>query len=204
VALVANVRGMVMDGPISTPNQGTNLAKHIVSVEHEHWKIPDGTILASIYKRVAGFILDVIFVMSILSILGGRFEGQFRVMLAWDLGILTSPDFHHSLAWWAAILLSHFLYWRYTGLIFSRSLGQRMMGLAIVRENGDSMNSKDWDVRSIRKLLYLVPLLNVYIIYRDLLRIHLRHTHQSDIDLAAGSIVAIANSLPIAHRSSIK
>jgi uncharacterized RDD family membrane protein YckC len=193
-----------MDGPISTHNQVTNLAKHIVSVEHDHWKIPDGTILAPIFKRSAGFLLDVIFVMSILSILGGRFDGQFRVMLAWDLTTWTSTDFHHSLSWTFAILMSHFLYWRYTGLIFSRSLGQRMMGLAIVKENGDAMDSKNWDQRAIRKLLYLIPIVNLWAISRDLLRIHKRHTHQSEIDLAAGSIVAIANSLPISYRSPIK
>ncbi len=85
MALVANVRGMRMEGPISMKNDVTNLAKHIVSVEHEHWKMPDGTILAPIYKRAAGFILDVIFVMSILSIFGGSFEGQYRVMLAWEV-----------------------------------------------------------------------------------------------------------------------
>ena len=204
MALVANVRGMRMEGPISMKNDVTNLAKHIVSVEHEHWKIPDGTILAPIYKRAAGFILDVIFVMSILSIFGGSFEGQYRVMLAWDLGVWTSPDFHHSLAWSIAILLTHFLYWRYTGLMLSRSLGQRIMGLAIVRENGDPMKSNDWDRRAIRKLMYLIPIVNIWVIYRDLIRIHLRHTHQSEIDLTVGSIVAIANSLPVAHRSPIK
>ena len=78
------------------------------------------------------------------------------------------------------------------------------MGLAILQENGDPMNSKDWDRRSIRKLIYLIPILNIWAFYRDLIRIHLRHTHQSEIDLAVGSIVAIANSLPVAHRSPIK
>tara|TARA_B000000609_G_scaffold71092_1_gene53268 strand:+ start:5891 stop:6505 length:615 start_codon:yes stop_codon:yes gene_type:complete len=204
LALAADVKGMRMEGPISTHGQVTNLAKHIVSVEHDHWKIPDGTILAPIYKRVAGFILDVIFVMSVLSILGGRFDGQFRVMLAWDLTTWISPDFHHSLAWTIAILLSHFLYWKYSGLRFSRSLGQRIMGLAIVQENGDPMNSKNWDIRSFRKLLYLIPILNLWFISRDLFLIHKRHTHQSQIDLSAGSIVAIANSLPVAHRGPIK
>ena len=54
LALAADVKGMTMEGPISTHGQVTNLAKHIVSVEHDHWKIPDGTILAPIYKRAAG------------------------------------------------------------------------------------------------------------------------------------------------------
>ena len=204
LALAADVKGIGMEGPISTHGQVTNLAKHIVSVEHEHWKIPDGTILAPIYKRIAGFLLDVIFVMSILSILGGRFDGQFRVMLAWDIVTWISPDFHHSLAWTIAILLTHFLYWRYTGLRFSRSLGQRVMGLAIVKENGDAMESKNWDLRAFQKLFYLIPILNLWLISRDLYRIHKRHTHQSQIDLRAGSIVAIANSLPVAYRGPIQ
>ncbi|CAI8231977.1 MAG: Uncharacterised protein [Methanobacteriota archaeon] len=189
---------MALD-PISTHGGITNLAKHIVSVEHEHWKIPDGTILAPVHKRAGAFMLDVIFVNALLSILSGS-----RVMLAWNLSMWTSADWDHSFAWAIAILFGHFLYWRYTGLILSRSLGQRLLGLAIVRDNGDAMESEDWDRRSVRKLLYLLPIINIWFIVRDVFRMHQRHTHQSEIDLAAGSIVAIANSLPVAHRGPIR
>ncbi len=109
-----------------------------------------------------------------------------------------------SLIAWTMLSSLSFLYWKYSGLRFSRSLGQRIMGLAIVQENGDPMNSKNWDIRSFRKLLYLIPILNLWFISRDLFLIHKRHTHQSQIDLSAGSIVAIANSLPVAHRGPIK
>ena len=77
---------MAMD-PISTHGGVTNLAKHIVSVEHGHWNIPDGTILAPIHKRAGAFMLDVIFVNTLFSILSGS-----RVMYAWSLSMWTSSD----------------------------------------------------------------------------------------------------------------
>ena len=87
---------------------------------------------------------------------------------------------------------------------FSRSLGQKIMGLAVLAEDGSAMTSQMWDQRSRRKLIFLFPIVNIIFGIRELLRISSRHTHQSNMDLHVGSIVAQANSLPPASRRHIK
>ena len=81
-----------------------------------------------------------------------------------------------------------------TGLRYSRSLGQRMFGIAVLAEDGSAMTSKMWDQRARRKLIFLIPILNIIQGIRELARISQRHTHQSNIDLHVESIVAHADS----------
>ena len=85
-----------------------------------------------------------------------------------------------------------------------RSLGQRWFGLAVVREDGEPLQRSDCGRRSISKLRYLIPLLNLYFLYVDGRYIRTRHTHQSSIDLACASIVVVANSLPPAKRIHLR
>ena len=66
------------------------------------------------------------------------------------------------------------------------------------------MTSKMWEIRALKKLAYLIFPFSIYFGAYDLARISQRHTHQSNIDLRVGSIVAHANSLPPANRKHIK
>ncbi len=79
-----------------------------------------------------------------------------------------------------------------------------MFGIAVLAEDGSAMTSQMWDQRSRRKLVFLIPILNIIQGIRELARISQRHTHQSNIDLHVGSIVAHADSLPPANRKHIK
>ena len=79
-----------------------------------------------------------------------------------------------------------------------------MFGIAIVCEDGSGVTSKMWDTRALGKLLYMLPILNIIIGAYELARISQRHTHQSNLDLKVGTIVAHANSLPPASRRNIK
>jgi hypothetical protein len=88
--------------------------------------------------------------------------------------------------------------------MFSRSLGQRMFGLAVVCDDGSGVTGEMWDRRSLRKLIYLLPIVNLYFGAYEMARISQRHTHQSNIDLEIGTIVAHADSLPPASRRHIK
>jgi len=56
----------------------------------------------------------------------------------------------------------------------------------------------------MKKLIYLIFPFSFYFAAYDLARISQRHTHQSNVDLRVGSIVAHANSLPPANRKHIK
>ena len=187
------------DSPISLQGGGT-LAKQIVTAEEGgHWPVPEGTILASGVRRTAALCVDVVIVTTILMV---ATSGQ--IIDAWNLTLWASSSFHHALAMVAILLVSHWLYWRLTGLRYSRSLGQRMFGIAVLAEDGSAMTSQMWDQRAWRKLVFLIPILNIIQGVRELARISQRHTHQSNIDLHVGSIVAHADSLPPANRKHIK
>ncbi|MEE2629676.1 MAG: RDD family protein [Candidatus Thermoplasmatota archaeon] len=185
------------ESPISIQAGGT-LAKAIVS-QGEHWSVPDGAILASWMLRVAAFLVDVVIVNSVLMLISRQ-----EIMNAWNLSLWNSADFHYALAFSVTILASHWLYWRLTGLAYSRSLGQKMFGIAIVCDDGSGVTSKMWDRRAAGKLLYLLPLVNLYFAVYEIARISQRHTHQSNLDLKVGTIVAQAESLPPASRRHIR
>jgi hypothetical protein len=186
------------DSPISI-HGGVTLAKAIVSQEQGHWSVPDGAILASWARRMASFVIDVTIVYSILNLTTGG-----MVTNALNITLWSSSEFHYSVAFAAILLTSHWLYWRVTGLVFSRSLGQKMLGIAIVKDDGGAVTSKMWDVRALGKLLYLIPVVNLYFGIYELARISQRHTHQSNLDLRVGTIVAHSESLPPGSRRHIK
>ncbi len=145
------------------------------------------------------FVIDVTIVYSVLNLSTGR-----MVANALNVRLWASSDFHYSVAFAAILLASHWLYWRVTGLAFSRSLGQKMLGIAVVKDNGDEVTSEIWDNRAFGKLLYLIPVLNIYFGIYELARISQRHTHQSNLDLRVGTIVAHSASLPPGSRRHIR
>ena len=112
-------------------NRATSVAKAIVAESDDHWSVPEGTILASTMRRAVSFVDDEIIVTTILMI-----ATRSMIRNAWNLTLWTTPEFHFALAFALVLLTSHWLYWRVTGVIFSRSLGQRMFGLAVVCDDG--------------------------------------------------------------------
>ncbi len=187
------------DSPIQLNVGGGTLAKQIVSSEQGHASLPDGVILASGVRRVAAFTTDVVIVTTILMVVTSG-----RILNAWNLTLWSSLDFHYSLAHALVLIVAHWLYWRLTGLAYSRSLGQRLFNLAVVAEDGSALTSEMWDSRSFRKLVLLIPLVNLYVGAYELARISQRHTHQSNVDVHVGSIVAHSDSLPPASRRHIR
>ena len=187
------------DSPISLQG-GMNPAKQILSAEEGgHWPVPEGTILASGVRRVAALSVDVVIVTTILMV-----ASKWQIMNAWNVTLWTSANFHYAAAMALILFVSHWLYWRWTGLRYSRSLGQRMFGLAVIAEDGSAMTSQMWDQRALRKLIFLIPIANIVVGVIEIRRISSRHTHQSNIDLHVGSIVTHADSLPPASRRHIK
>ena len=51
-----------------------------------------------------------------------------------------------------------------------------MFGIAVLAEDGSAMTSKMWDQRARRKLIFLIPILNIIQGIRELARISQRHT----------------------------
>ena len=141
------------DSPVS-PLRGGTLAKQIAVAAEEggHWPVPEGTILASGVRRIAALSVDIVIVTTILMV-----ATRGRIIDAWESGtIWGSSNFDYSLAMASLILGAHWLYWRWTGLRYSRSLGQRMFGIAVLAEDGSAMTSKMWDQRAGRKLIFLI------------------------------------------------
>jgi len=197
-----------VDLPMEIPQTGPISLSGGGAEQEGHWPIPEGVVLASMPKRVGAWMLDMIFVMGVLLLLttlvGG---GGANILRAFDYSLPFEGGRSAALFGvnWFLILTGHFLYFRHTGMRFSRSLGQRWFGLAVVREDGEVLSSSGWDGRALMKLRYLIPLLGQFWFGpRDVLLAHRRHTHQSSVDLKVASIVAVADSLPPACRAHIR
>jgi|TARA_B110000495_G_C23002953_1_gene592103 hypothetical protein len=187
------------ESPISINSGSGTLAKVIVSQKDGHWSIPEGTILASRVDRLAAFVLDVIMMNTVLVLVT-----KAGIFYAWNVSMWVSSEFHYSLGMAFVIFAAHWLYWRWTGIYFSRSFGQKLFGLAIVADDGSEMTGEMWDKRVLNKIVYLIPIIGWYNGIYDLARIEQRHTHQSNIDLRVNSIVVKAYSLPPFNREHIK
>lgn len=198
---------MAQGNPISIHGDGLTLAKEAVQGTSGHWPVPEGTILAPLWKRISAFMLDTIVVMGVLylitSILGGQ-AGS--IVQAYNIGLLFDGGRSTALVIvnWFLIFSATYFYHKYLVSSLGRSLGQRWFGLAVVREDGEPLQRLDCGRRAISKLRYMIPLLNFIFAVYDARHIHRRHTHQSSIDLACASIVVIANSLPPGKRLHLK
>ena len=145
------------DSPISINKGSTTIAKALVSEDGGHWPVPEGTILASGMRRIVSFVVDTVIVSSILLLATGG-----DLINVWNLTLWASADFHYALAMLFILLISHWLYWKYTGLYYSRSFGQKLMGLAVLAEEGSEMTSKMWEIRAMKKLGYFIFTLSIY------------------------------------------
>ena len=186
--------------PISIHSGGFSLAREAVAKqERSAWPMPEGVILAGASRRSAALIIDMTLLSAILTV-----ATRGRIVNIWNSDLLFSTSFHYWIVMVLILTGSTWLYFRLTGVVFSRSLGQRMFSLAIVAEDGSEMTSAMWDRRSRGKLLFLIPLFNIYHAAYEVQRIRQRHTHQSNLDRNIGSIVVISNSLPPALRRHLR
>ena len=129
---------MEHDNPISIHGKGPTLAKVAVQSEGGHWPVPEGTILAPLWKRISAYMLDTVVVMGVLIIATGSW-----IAYAWNLDALFSSEWAFVLVNWALILSFNYLYHKYTVHSMGRSLGQRWFGLAVVREDGEPLQRMD-------------------------------------------------------------
>ena len=158
------------DSPISLSPSGGSLARVIVAEQNtDHWKIPEGTILASATRRGTAFAIDVVIVTTVLMLVT-----RFQLMNVWNLK--TWEDFHTSFSGvYFHIVGITLALLEANGIRFSRSLGQRSMGLAVLVDDGSEMTSEMWDCRAFRKLVYLIPVVNLIVGSYEVARIFQRH-----------------------------
>ena len=170
-----------------------NIAKKIMS------QISEGNIVIAIWwKRAIAYILDSIFIIGVLMLLTNG-----RISDAWDLNLLLY-DKRYFINWFL-LFAGFWLYYKYTGKIMQRSLGQRFMKLAIIYGDGTIVPENNWGKRSFYKLRYALPLpIGLIIGIIDLIRIMRSDTHQSRIDWYTNTIVVMDWSLPVEIRTILK
>ena len=174
-----------------------NIAKKIVS---ESFK--ENLVIAIWWKRAMAFVLDAIFIIGVLVICT-----KGRISYAWELYILIENP-SETIIWflvnWFLIFAASWLYFKYSGRLMQRSLGQRFLKLAIIYGDGTMMPENNWEKRAFYKLRYLLPIIGVFIGILDLIKIMRSETHQSRIDWYTNTIVVMDWSLPSEIRVLLK
>jgi|TARA_B100001540_G_C15732674_1_gene608361 hypothetical protein len=174
-----------------------NIAKQMVADLSK-----ENIVIAIWWKRAFAFVLDIIFILGTLVLFTSG-----RITFAWEFIILfenPSETIFWFLINWFLIFAAFWLYFKYSGRIMQRSLGQRFLKLAIIYGDGTMMPEKNWEKRAFYKLRYLLPLIGIIIGIIDLIKIMRGETHQSRIDWYTNTIVVMDWSLPSEIRVLLK
>ena len=174
-----------------------NIAKNLVSELSS-----DNIVIALWWKRAVAFVLDVIFIIGILVLFTNG-----RILFASEIYYLIE-DPKGTFSWflinWFLILGSFWLYFKYSGKIMQRSLGQRFMKLAIIFGDKTAVPQENWGKRAFYKLRYILPIIGQFLGILDLIKIMKGDTHQSRIDWYNNTIVVMDWSLPNELRAILK
>ncbi len=111
-----------------TVYQGGTLAQQVLS------SAPEGMLIAPVWRRIAAFAIDVIAMSLFLHVLS-RFT-FLEILISWNYLTEDARYAASFLMTWALFFGSLWLYWKYTGRAYGRSLGQRAFRIAIVHDNG--------------------------------------------------------------------
>ena len=114
------------DSPVSIHKPGTMAQAAVAATA------PEGMLIAPVWKRVVALSLDAFLVTLILALFARMVF--FNYLMAVDL-LLTSQA-PYVVGAWIIHLTFYWLYFKYTGRSYGRSLGQRAMRIAIVHCSG--------------------------------------------------------------------
>ena len=135
--------GFMADNPV-TVYQGGTLAQQVLS------SAPEGMLIAPVWRRIAAFAIDVV-VMSLLLQVLTRFQ-FLEILISWNY---LTEDLRYATSFlmtWVIFFASLWLYWKYTGRAYGRSLGQRAFRIAIVHDNGTLLELHHFGPRAFHKL----------------------------------------------------
>jgi uncharacterized RDD family membrane protein YckC len=184
------------DSPVQV-YQGGTLAQSILS------SAPDGMLIAPAWKRVAAFATDVILIVLVIQLLT---QGLFLATIPkYGLVLEGGQTTMFFIVNWVILFGSHYLYFKYTGRRFGRSLGQRAFRIAIVHDNGTALEIHHWGPRAISKILYLIPILGwLWFGVRDFFEAQLKSAeYRTHIDKKHNTVAAVDWSLPIETRHKL-
>ena len=177
--------------------QGGTLAQSILATA------PDGMLIAPAWKRVAAFATDVILLALVLQFFS---QGYYLSTLA-NLGMITAGGSTTIFAImnWILLFVSNYLYFKYTGRRFGRSLGQRAFRIAIVHDNGTVLELHHWGPRALSKIKYLLPIIGpLWFGLRDFVNgFSASSEYRTKVDVQHNTVAAVDWSLPIETRQKL-
>jgi hypothetical protein len=180
-----------------TVYQGGTLAQQVLS------SAPEGMLIAPVWRRIAAFAIDVV-VMSLLLQVLTRFQ-FLEILISWNY---LTEDLRYAASFlmtWLIFFASLWLYWKYTGRAYGRSLGQRAFRIAIVHDNGTLLELHHFGPRAFHKLRYLIPVLGWLFGIRDIFRARSKTAeYRTSVDLSNHTVAAVDWSLPSDTRLNLK
>lgn len=184
------------DSPVQV-YQGGTLAQSILS------SAPDGMLIAPAWKRVAAFATDVVLLVLVIELLT---QGHFLSTISnYAMVIEGGRNTAFALVNWVILFGSHYLYFKYTGRKFGRSLGQRAFRIAIVHDNGTALEIHHWGPRAFSKMMYLIPIFGwLWFGVRDFFEAQMKSAeYRTHIDKKHNTVAAVDWSLPIETRHKL-
>ena len=186
------------ESPVSLHQGSGTLAQAVLA------SAPEGMLIAPIWKRIAAFMLDVLLISIILTFFT---NGQLTMnLLNFELINGGAEYILFFASNWAILLTSHWLYWKYTGRIYGRSLGQRAFRIAIVHDTGTVLEQHHWGPRAVAKLIYLLPLVGpLWFGLRDAYNARSKEAeYRTAIDKKNHTVAAVDWSLPVETRTKLR
>lgn len=186
------------DSAVSLHQGGGTLAQAVLATA------PEGMLIAPVWKRVAAFMLDVLLISIILTFMT---EAQLTTnLLNFELLRGGSDYTLFFVSNWAILLTFHWLYWKYTGRSYGRSLGQRAFRIAIVHDNGTVLEKHHWGPRAASKLVYLLPIVGpLWFGMRDTFAARSKAAeYRTAVDKKNHTVAAVDWSLPVETRNNLR
>lgn len=182
------------DSPVSVHKPGTMAQAAVAATA------PEGMLIAPIWKRMVALALDAFLITLIIAAVSRM--TFYNYLMAVDL--LLTVQAPYVLGTWIIHLTFYWLYFKYTGRYYGRSLGQRAMRIAIVHDDGSLLGIEHWGRRAGYKIRYVIPFLGVLWGLWDVFKTWRHETKRSPVDLANHTVAAVDWSLPIETRGGLR
>ena len=182
------------DSPVTINKPGTMAQAAVAATA------PEGMLIAPIWKRVVALGLDGF----LISIILWFFTQGMLFSYVFSISLLTTSQAPFVLGSWIVLLTFYWLYFKYTGRQYGRSLGQRAMRIAIVHDDGSLLGINHWGRRAAHKLRYIIPILGQAWGIWDVYKTWRHETKRSPVDLANHTVAAVDWSLPVNTRNGLR
>ena len=182
------------DSPISVHKPGTMAQAAVAATA------PEGMLIAPIWKRVVALALD----MFLISIVLVALTQKMLFVYVFSINLLITDQALYVLGSWIVLLTFYWLYFKYTGRQYGRSLGQRALRIAIVHDDGTLLGINHWGRRAAYKLRYIIPLVGQLWGLWDVFKTWKHETKRSPVDLANHTVAAVDWSLPVNTRNGLR